>query len=43
MGRFINPNGYTLRPTGQWEPGAGYLLGLTALIGWRRKRKQREF
>ena len=43
MGRFINPNGYTLRPTGQWEPGAGYLLGLTALIGWRRKRRQYEF
>ena len=38
-GRIINPNGYTLRPTGKWEPGAPYLL-------WpfkRRRRKQYEF
>ena len=41
--RIINPTGYTLRPTGNWTPGAGYLLGLTALIGWRRKRREYEF
>ena len=41
--RFIHPQGYTLRPTGEWQPGAGYLLGLTALVGIRRKRKQYEF
>ena len=41
--RFINPTGYTLRPTGKWEPGAGYLFGLTALVGIRRRRKQYEF
>jgi len=38
----INPTGYTLRPTGAWEPGMGYLFGLGALWGWRRKRRQYE-
>ena len=43
FGEFINPTGYILRPMGTWEPGAGYLFGLTALVGLRRKRKQYEF
>ena len=42
-GRIINPTGYTLRPTGKWAPGAGYLIGLTAIVGLRRKRKEYEF
>jgi len=41
--RWINPGGYVLRPTGTWEPGAGYLFGLTALFGIRRRRRQYEF
>jgi len=39
---IINPCGYMLRPTGQWEWGMGYLLGLGALVGWRRQRRQYE-
>ena len=42
-GAWLNLHGYTLRPTGQWEPGAGYFFGITALWGWRRKRRQYEF
>jgi len=42
-GQWLNPTGYVLHPTGKWEPGMGYLFGLGALVGWRRKRRQYEF
>lgn len=42
-GTWINPCGYTLRPTGKWRNGMGRLLGLGALWGWYHKRREYEF
>ena len=42
-GEIINPYGFGFVPTGNTVPGAGWLFGLTALWGWRRKRIEYEF
>ena len=40
----LNPGGYVLAPIpGKTSPGMGYLFGLGALWGWRRKRKVYDF